>query len=132
MDQERKKARYSASRSIYNAKGSPTKKTHMRHVSGSTSAESGSGGLNLQAHTAGLAAHNAATNYAAITKVKYREQGVDELLQLKLHQAIADVDVVPSGSTIVLATGDGNVGQFNEDGFLGVLLPHFCPGPLAN
>lgn len=53
------------------------------------------------------------------TRVRYREQGVDELLQLKLHQAIADVDVVPPGGTIVLATGDGNVGQFNEDGFLG-------------
>ena len=53
------------------------------------------------------------------TRVRYREQGVDELLQLKLHQAIADVDLVPSGGTIVLATGDGNVGQFNEDGFLG-------------
>ncbi|KAI0746689.1 hypothetical protein C8Q80DRAFT_788498 [Daedaleopsis nitida] len=52
-------------------------------------------------------------------RVRYREQGVDELLQLKLHQAIADVDVVPTGGTIVLATGDGNVGQFNEDGFLG-------------
>ncbi|RPD65396.1 hypothetical protein L226DRAFT_501712 [Lentinus tigrinus ALCF2SS1-7] len=53
------------------------------------------------------------------TRVRYREQGVDELLQLKLHQAIAAVDVVPRGATIVLATGDGNVGQFNEDGFLG-------------
>ncbi|THH14771.1 hypothetical protein EW146_g5600 [Bondarzewia mesenterica] len=52
-------------------------------------------------------------------RIRYREQGVDELLQLKLHQAIADVDVPPKGSTIVLATGDGNVGQFNEEGFLG-------------
>ncbi len=52
-------------------------------------------------------------------RVRYREQGVDELLQLKLHQAIADADVVPRNATIVLATGDGNVGQFNEDGFLG-------------
>lgn len=54
-------------------------------------------------------------------RVRYREQGVDELLQLKLHQAIADVDVVPSDATIVLATGDGNEGQFNEEGFLGVV-----------
>ena len=53
------------------------------------------------------------------TRVRYREQGVDELLQLKLHQAIADVDVVPPNATIVLATGDGNAGQFNEEGFLG-------------
>ncbi|KAF9015376.1 hypothetical protein BDQ17DRAFT_1340959 [Cyathus striatus] len=53
------------------------------------------------------------------TRIKYREQGVDELLQLKLHQALAATDEVPDGSTIILATGDGNVGQFNEDGFLG-------------
>ncbi|KAJ7620981.1 hypothetical protein FB45DRAFT_980637 [Roridomyces roridus] len=53
-------------------------------------------------------------------KIKYREQGVDELLQLKLHQALAALDGPPPlGATIVLATGDGNVGQFNEDGFLG-------------
>jgi hypothetical protein len=57
---------------------------------------------------------------SATTRVKYREQGVDELLQLKLHQAIAATDDVPKGSTIVLATGDGNVGQFNEDGFIGM------------
>jgi hypothetical protein len=56
---------------------------------------------------------------ATPTRIRYREQGVDELLQLKLHQAIADVDVPPPNATIVLATGDGNVGQFNEDGFLG-------------
>ncbi|TBU45616.1 hypothetical protein BD309DRAFT_989435 [Dichomitus squalens] len=59
------------------------------------------------------------TSGSNATRVRYREQGVDELLQLKLHQAIVDVDVVPTGGTIVLATGDGNVGQFNEDGFLG-------------
>ncbi|KAG5642865.1 hypothetical protein DXG03_002010 [Asterophora parasitica] len=52
-------------------------------------------------------------------RIKYREQGVDELLQLKLHQALAATDDVPEGATIVLATGDGNIGQFNEDGFLG-------------
>ncbi len=46
---------------------------------------------------------------------------MDELLQLKLHQAIAASDSVPDGSTIVLATGDGNIGQFNEEGFLGEL-----------
>ena len=37
---------------------------------------------------------------------------IDELLQLKLHQALSG-DTPPPGSTIVLATGDGNVGQFN-------------------
>jgi hypothetical protein len=61
----------------------------------------------------------AASATTSTTRVRYREQGVDELLQLKLHQAIADVDPPPPGATIVLATGDGNVGQFNDDGFLG-------------
>lgn len=61
----------------------------------------------------------ASTPGGSTARVRYREQGVDELLQLKLHQAIADVDVVPPNATIVLATGDGNVGQFNEEGFLG-------------
>ncbi|KAJ7708369.1 hypothetical protein B0H17DRAFT_1165928 [Mycena rosella] len=56
----------------------------------------------------------------APAKIKYREQGVDELLQLKLHQALAALDgPPPPRATIVLATGDGNVGQFSEDGFLG-------------
>ncbi|KAH7890270.1 hypothetical protein F5I97DRAFT_7288 [Phlebopus sp. FC_14] len=53
------------------------------------------------------------------TRVRYREQGVDELLQLKLHTAIADADPTPPNATIVLATGDGNVGQFHDEGFLG-------------
>lgn len=53
------------------------------------------------------------------SRVRYREQGVDELLQLKFLQVVAEVDVPPPGSTIVLATGDGNVGQFNEEGFRG-------------
>lgn len=52
-------------------------------------------------------------------RMRYREQGVDELLQLKLLQAVSTVDVPPPGSTIVLATGDGNVSQFNEEGFRG-------------
>lgn len=98
---------------------------HRRHLSGSTSAESGSGtggkvaqllgSSNLKSH------HESTPSLATATsaKVKYREQGVDELLQLKLHQALAATDEVPEGATIVLATGDGNVGQFNEDGFLG-------------
>ncbi|KAJ8463789.1 hypothetical protein ONZ45_g17461 [Pleurotus djamor] len=52
-------------------------------------------------------------------KIRYREQGVDELLQLKLHQVLLRSNEAPApGSTIVLATGDGNAGQFNEEGFL--------------
>lgn len=96
---------------------------HVRHISGSTSTESGSGGAG-SGHASG--GGGGAHAYTGITndispqvKVKYREQGVDELLQLKLHQALADTDDVPEGSTIVLATGDGNMGQFSEDGFLG-------------
>jgi hypothetical protein len=56
-------------------------------------------------------------------RIRYREQGVDELLQLKLHQALVspEADPPPPGSTIVLATGDGASGQFNEDGFVGAV-----------
>ncbi|KAF8509521.1 hypothetical protein BU17DRAFT_98851 [Hysterangium stoloniferum] len=56
-------------------------------------------------------------------RIRYREQGVDELLQLKLHQALlsSDADPLPLGATIVLATGDGASGQFNEDGFVGAI-----------
>ncbi|CAE6486243.1 unnamed protein product [Rhizoctonia solani] len=46
---------------------------------------------------------------------RYREEAVDELLQLKLLQTI--LDTVPA--TIVLATGDGASSQFNPDGFVG-------------
>jgi hypothetical protein len=95
---------------------------HVRRVSGNTSAESGSGGA-ASGNAAGGGSlhpyHGIINNSVTQTKVKYREQGVDELLQLKLHQALAATDVVPDGSTIVLATGDGNMGQFNEEGFLG-------------
>jgi len=59
------------------------------------------------------------TSTTSTTRIRYREQGVDELLQLKLHQAIAATDSPPPHSTIVLATGDGNASQFTEDGFLG-------------
>lgn len=76
----------------------------------------GGNGTSTESDQASGSGSNSGTS---ATRVRYREQGVDELLQLKLHQAIVDVDVVPPGSTIVLATGDGNVGQFNEDGFLG-------------
>ncbi|KAI5824023.1 hypothetical protein K523DRAFT_357181 [Schizophyllum commune Tattone D] len=74
------------------------------------------------------------------SRLKYREQGVDELLQLKLHQAMAEAEEeamraflsaegslnkrtsvslaeaalhpAPPGGTIVLATGDGNPGDY--------------------
>lgn len=87
-------------------------------------------------HTRGQGSHSRSsslslTNYALGSpgmgsspggRIRFREQGVDELLQLKLHQAIADTDSPPPhGSTIVLATGDGNAGQFNVDGFRGAV-----------
>ena len=101
---------------------------HARHKStgGTTTSENSdgaNGSLPTPARTdsggAISAGSPASTPGGSTTRVRYREQGVDELLQLKLHQAIADVDVVPPNATIVLATGDGNVGQFNEEGFLG-------------
>lgn len=70
------------------------------------------------------------------SRVKFREQGVDELLQLKLHQAVAATDNVPVGATIILATGDGNVAQFNEDGYLGKFLKEggvfHCDGAVSH
>ncbi|KAJ4303278.1 hypothetical protein N0V90_002171 [Kalmusia sp. IMI 367209] len=45
---------------------------------------------------------------------KWVEQGVDEILHLKMCQSIIDTDVP---TTMVLATGDGNVAEFS-DGFL--------------
>ena len=89
---------------------------HVRRVSGNTSAESGGGGGSGNASGGASIANDTPPQ----GKIKYREQGVDELLQLKLHQALAATDEVPEGSTIVLATGDGNMGQFNEEGFLGL------------
>lgn len=53
---------------------------------------------------------------------RYREQGVDEMLHLKLLQALNAKPVpAPEGSTIVLATGDARGGQFNRDGFVGAV-----------
>jgi len=101
---------------------------HTRHksASGVTTSENSDNANGNQLHTpartgsgGAISAGSPAGTPGGSTRVRYREQGVDELLQLKLHQAIADVDVVPPNATIVLATGDGNVGQFNEEGFLG-------------
>ncbi len=110
-------------------------RTHSRTLSNSAKAEAGPSRTNghVRARTTRGHAHKTSVGGSngtstesdqgpgggSATRVRYREQGVDELLQLKLHQAIVAVDVVPPGGTIVLATGDGNVGQFNEDGFLG-------------
>jgi hypothetical protein len=53
---------------------------------------------------------------------RYKEQGVDEILHLKILQALNTKPIpAPKGSTIVLATGDAKGGQFNQDGFLGAV-----------
>ena len=89
---------------------SPSKASHKTHVH-RTSGDMGAAVASVSGQMP-----------AGAARVKYREQGVDELLQLKLHLAITAPDDVPEGGTIILATGDGNVGQFNEDGFLGMYL----------
>lgn len=66
----------------------------------------------------GLAArrgHHRHTSSDLSTRPRYREEAVDELLQLKLLQTILDTPP----ATIVLATGDGASSQFNPDGFVG-------------
>ncbi|KAG6840774.1 hypothetical protein C0991_004498 [Blastosporella zonata] len=107
-------------------------KGHKRHLSGGgTTSGDGSPGTSpfisspARSHPLNTPTSSSHVNNLALTpgvRVRYREQGVDELLQLKLHQALAAEDEVPPGATIVLATGDGNVGQFSEDGFLGEYL----------
>ncbi|WWD16244.1 hypothetical protein CI109_100670 [Kwoniella shandongensis] len=53
---------------------------------------------------------------------RYREQGVDEILHLKILQVINSKGSKPEkGNTLVLATGDARGGQFNRDGFPGAV-----------
>ena len=53
---------------------------------------------------------------------KFKEQGVDEMLHLKMLQMLNTRPTpAPEGSTIVLATGDAKGGQFNRDGFPGAV-----------
>ncbi|PBK71360.1 hypothetical protein ARMSODRAFT_955154 [Armillaria solidipes] len=130
------------SESVNTAPTGGRKKGHLRRISGSTSTESEQGGGGSGSGSAGTLSQvllrGIGTTGVSISppgrlslnsqgntppaRIRYREQGVDELLQLKLHQALASIDgPPPPGSTIILATGDGNAGQFNEDGFLGTV-----------
>ncbi|KAF8603065.1 hypothetical protein BDV93DRAFT_556982 [Ceratobasidium sp. AG-I] len=59
--------------------------------------------------------HHRHTSSDLSARPRYREEAVDELLQLKLLQTILDTPP----ATIVLATGDGASSQFNPDGFVG-------------
>ncbi|KAK8869497.1 hypothetical protein IAR55_000062 [Kwoniella newhampshirensis] len=53
---------------------------------------------------------------------RYREQGVDEILHLKILQVLnSKGPKAEKGSTLVLATGDARGGQFNRDGFPGAV-----------
>ena len=80
--------------------------------------DSGSPGDSPFASNAGSITHS--TQATIRGAARYREEAVDELLQLKLLQVlVASTDRPPRGSTIVLATGDGASSQFNKDGFLG-------------
>ncbi|KDQ53938.1 hypothetical protein JAAARDRAFT_61024 [Jaapia argillacea MUCL 33604] len=99
---------------VAGATGSNSKRPIAR---GHGKTQSFSSALPVPSTSTSTATSGASTS--ATARLRYREQGVDELLQLKFHQAIADVDIPPPNATIVLATGDGNVGQFNEEGFLG-------------
>jgi len=110
-------------REQFKGKGGLSKVLHAKGISRSTSSESSSG-----KDASGAASSTPNPNYGKThvlgtppNKVKYREQAVDELLQLKLYQAVTELesDDVPDGSTIVLATGDGGPGQFDGQGFLG-------------
>ena len=103
---------HAADKSKVASAGKRAKRVLSGSESGSGGGGGGGGGSNLLPYYA-----NPGTTPG---KIKFREQGVDELLQLKLHQAIAATDDVLDGSTIILATGDGNMGQFNEEGFLGM------------
>lgn len=49
---------------------------------------------------------------------RYKEQGVDEILHLKILQKL---NAREEPGTIVLATGDARGGQFNKDGFVGAV-----------
>ncbi|KAG8880812.1 hypothetical protein FRB97_009176 [Tulasnella sp. 331] len=65
----------------------------------------------------------ASTNLSSsppVARPRFREEAVDELLQLKLLQTLLDTpSPPPAGSTIVLASGDAARSQFNPQGFLG-------------
>ncbi|KAF2445848.1 hypothetical protein P171DRAFT_431243 [Karstenula rhodostoma CBS 690.94] len=59
-------------------------------------------------------AATAAAAAAALSAPKWVEQGVDEILHLKMCQSVLDTEVP---TTMVLATGDGNAAE-HSDGFL--------------
>lgn len=91
--------------------------SHPNSISTSTPTSMGGGSISTLSSTTSMSI------LLPPPRIRYREQGVDELLQLKLHQALLspEADPLPPGSTIVLATGDGASGQFNEEGFLGAV-----------
>jgi hypothetical protein len=98
-------------------------------ISSSSDADQGSPKLvphSIRTQTAstssnGNGIHQNGTLQVPPPRPKYREQGVDEILQLKLYQSVVSVEPPPPGATIILATGDGASSQFNADGFPGTV-----------
>uniref|UniRef100_D8QJH3 Uncharacterized protein n=1 Tax=Schizophyllum commune (strain H4-8 / FGSC 9210) TaxID=578458 RepID=D8QJH3_SCHCM len=114
---------------------------HSRGVSMGDARGMATGEGRMDAGTSRVAAaEGSGSGSGTPSRLKYREQGVDELLQLKLHQAMAEAEEeamraflsaesninkrtsvslaeaalhpAPPGGTIVLATGDGNPGDY--------------------
>jgi hypothetical protein len=87
----------------------------LAHMSASGSTGSIASNVSTSPHSS-----NAPATSNSNTRTRYREEAVDELLQLKVLQSLLDAPSPPPlGSTIVLATGDGASSQFNKDGFVG-------------
>ena len=92
-------------------------KVHAKGISRSISSESGSGKNTSVAPILIMARPMFREPHPTMSSIA--SNALDELLQFKLYQAITEPDDILDGSTIVLATGDGNVGQFDEQGFFG-------------
>lgn len=88
---------------------------------GSSSATASILSLNsYNSNTSSSTVNQVTPNTGGSSRPRYREEAVDELLQLKILQVLISASAPPPrGSTIVLATGDGASSQFNRDGFLG-------------
>ncbi|KAF9733320.1 hypothetical protein PMIN02_008585 [Paraphaeosphaeria minitans] len=68
----------------------------------------------LRASGSGSDSETGAATATPISALKWVEQGVDEILHLKMCQSVLDIEVP---TTMVLATGDGNAAE-HSDGFL--------------
>ncbi|THU83853.1 hypothetical protein K435DRAFT_807181 [Dendrothele bispora CBS 962.96] len=100
----------SLARAAAPASSAPTSNSASPHVA------AGSGGVSSTATDP--AASLTITQAPTPQRIRYREQGVDELLQLKLHQVLAALDgPPPPGSTIVLVTEMGMLDNLTKTAF---------------